>query len=99
MTKMRNPKKVGDTGVQLFQLGSSGDNYVFALSKRALIHLRNEGTAEQELLFGDKKIKLIVMQDSTFKKKLKILNQVNAKAKQAAEKVSEENKKVDEEMK
>ena len=75
MTKMKNIKESNPDvektdGIKLVQLGTT-DNYVFAFSKRALIDFRNGGVGAKEILIGGKKVKLVMMNELTFKKKFK----------------------------
>lgn len=78
--------------VQLVEMGSSGKNYCLTLSKNALIAIREGKTFPLELLIGDKKMKINVMRDNEFKKKLATFNKINEQAKNSAQATAEATK-------
>lgn len=78
-------KTVDETDVKFIEIGSSGKSYCLTLSKNALLALREGKTFPIELLDGDVKKLIVVMRDTTFKKRMTIHNKISKKAKESVE--------------
>jgi hypothetical protein len=87
-------KMVEEDGVQLIEMGSSGNNYCLTLSKRALMAIREGSSFPLELLMGERKIKVTVIRNTEFRKKLRLFQKINEQAKNAAEAQVEANESV-----
>jgi hypothetical protein len=78
-------KMVGEDAVQLIEMGSSGENFCLTLSKSALMAVREGRSFPLDLLMNGKKVKITVMRDNTYKKKLQAFLRLNEQAKDAAQ--------------
>lgn len=78
-------KMVNENAVQLVEIGNSGKNYCLTLSKNALVAIREGRTFPLELLLGDKKMKINVMRDNTYKEQVRKFNKISEKAKESVE--------------
>lgn len=84
-------KKVDEKDCQLVEIGNS---YCITLSKNALIAIREGKTFPIEVLDGETKRKIVVMRDTTFKRRIQIFQKTNNQAKESAERTVEANKEV-----
>lgn len=84
-------RMVEENAVQLVEMGSSGTNYCLTLSKSALIAIREGRTFPLELLIGEKKMKINVMRNTEFKKKLNAFHKLNEQAKDSVKIATDKN--------
>lgn len=72
---------VEENAVQLIEMGSSGKNFCLTVSKSALIAIRSGKSFPLEGLFGETKIKINVMRDTEYKKKMLAFKKLDEQAK------------------
>lgn len=77
-------KMVEKDAVQLVEMGSSGKNYCLTLSKKSLIAIREGSSFPIEFMANGTKMKINVMRDTEFRKKMRIFNKANTMAKESA---------------
>lgn len=78
-------RMVEKNAVNVVPVGKSGKNFMITFSKNALIAIREGQSFDVELLSGDKPLKMVFIRDNVARQKVKLLENLNKKAKESAE--------------